>query len=59
MLPVTDINIQPDCITIHQPAEVANGGTTDGLGYYGWVKGTQLDILMKNKGQAAGNPDLI
>eukprot|EP00957_Ditylum_brightwellii_P186557 14203919-Ditylum_brightwellii.AAC.1 len=38
---------------------VSDGGAIDGLQYYGWVIGTHMDVLVKHKGHAPGNPDLI
>eukprot|EP00957_Ditylum_brightwellii_P204819 15340962-Ditylum_brightwellii.AAC.2 len=38
---------------------VSGGGAVDELGYFGWVIGTHMDVLVKHKGHAPGNPDLI
>eukprot|EP00957_Ditylum_brightwellii_P001367 107155-Ditylum_brightwellii.AAC.1 len=38
---------------------VSDRGTTDGLGYFGWVVETHIEVLVQYKGYTADNPDLI
>eukprot|EP00957_Ditylum_brightwellii_P204667 15340346-Ditylum_brightwellii.AAC.1 len=38
---------------------VSDGGEIDGLGYFGWVIGTHMDVQVKHKGHIPGDPDLI
>ena len=63
---LADYNLQYDKEDIIQILDtagrlyfVSDGGKTDGLGYFGWVIATEMEILVKHKGHASRNPTLI
>eukprot|EP00957_Ditylum_brightwellii_P210124 15364594-Ditylum_brightwellii.AAC.1 len=38
---------------------VSDGGAENGFGYFEWVIGTYMEVLVQHKGHAKGNPNLI